>query len=262
MTDIQYGSKPLHTPAGKIYFFGDIHNEADKLMEVLDQIEPLLTPDDHIVFLGDLFDRGPQAALTLEVLVDLARKYPTQVYFVYGNHDFMLRNFLLSGSQGWFTYLLSTLNNFKEVWNLSDIGHGTIAQALTDKGFREITSRTIPYYETSEVLGTHAPLDYTTCMMNGLDYYEEKWNEQKINHDPGFFYFLEKLDYEILWQFTDENLAIPDFKKFRVCGHQPGHHKHPRLFKDRAFIDTGCGKGNRPLTCMAYPGKQYWQSKS
>lgn len=262
MIDIQYGSKPLHFPLGKVYLFGDVHNEADKLMDVLDQIEPLITPEDHIVFLGDLVDRGTQAALTIEVLVDLAKKYPDQVYFVRGNHDWMLQNYLLTGSQDWMQYLQITLDNYKEAWKLPDIFPDTITKALMDKGFREITSRMIPYYETSEILGTHAPLDYTVCMMNGLDYYEELWEEQKINYNPGFVYFLEKMDYEILWQFTDEDMKIPAFKKFRVCGHQPGRHKHPRIFKEYAFIDSGCGKGNRPLTCMVYPGKNYFQSKS
>lgn len=258
MIDIKYGSKPLHYPVGKIYLFGDVHNEADKLMSVLDQIEPLITPDDHIVFCGDLVDRGPQAALTIEVLVDLVRKYPDQVFFVRGNHDWMLQNFLATGNQGWFSYLLVTLNDYRDKWNLPYIGPDVVAQALLDRGFKEITARMIPYYETDEILATHAPLDYTACMMNGLDHYEEQYKD-RIN-DPGFTYFLEKMDYEILWQFTDEDRAIPDFKKFRVCGHQPGHYKHPRIFKDRAFIDTGCGKGNRPLTCMVYPGKKVYQS--
>jgi hypothetical protein len=259
MIDIQYGSKPLHHPLGKIYLFGDVHNEADKLMDVLDQIEPLITPEDHIVFLGDLVDRGTQAALTIEVLVDLVRKYPDQVFFVRGNHDWMLQNFLMTGNQGWMQYLQITIDNYKEVWKLPDTCKDTIVKALLDKGFKEITARMIPYYETNEILATHAPLDLSVCLMNGLDYYEEQYKD-RINN-PGFLYFLEKIDHEILWQFTSEDLTISDFKKFRVCGHQPSRGKHPRIFKDRAFIDTGAGKGDRPITCLVYPGKKYYQSK-
>jgi len=259
MSDIKYGSRPLFTPAGKVFLFGDVHNCADRLMDVLDQIEPLITPEDHIVFLGDLVDRGEQAALTIEVLVDLVKKYPDQVFFVRGNHDWMLQNFLMTGNQGWFQYLQTTLDNYKEVWNLPDINPDTITQALLNKGFREITARMIPYYETNEILGTHAPLDYSTCMMNGLDHYEEQY-ANRINN-PNFRYFLEKLNHEILWKFTDENKAIPDFKKFRICGHQPGRGKHPRLFKDYAFIDSGAGKGDRPITCLEWPSKKCYQSK-
>jgi len=259
MINIQYGSRPLHYPIGKIYLFGDVHNEADKLMDVLDQIEPLITPDDHIVFCGDLVDRGEQAALTIEVLVDLCKKYPDQVFFIRGNHDWMLQSYLMTGSTGWFSYLKKTLDDYKLKWNLPSIHQDVIAQALADKGFREITKRMIPYYETDEILATHAPLDLSVCLMNGLDYYEEQYAD-RINN-PGFTYFLDKIEHELLWQFTDENMKISDFKKFRVCGHQPGHAKNPRIFKDYAFIDSGCGKGNRPLTCMVYPGKNYFQSK-
>jgi hypothetical protein len=257
---IQYGSRPMHSPLGKIYLFGDVHNEADKLMDVLDQIEPRLTPEDHIVFCGDLVDRGKQAALTVEVLVDLCKKYPDQVFFVRGNHDWMLQSYLMTGSTGWLSYLEVTLNDFKEKWNLPSIHPDVVAQELMNRGFREITKRMVPYYETETLMATHAPLDLSVCLMNGIDYYEEQYNDRANN--PNFTYFMDKIKHEILWQFTDENLTIKDFKKFRVCGHQPGHYKNPRLYKDRAFIDTGCGKGKRPLTCLVYPGKKIYQSQS
>jgi predicted phosphodiesterase len=256
----KYGQRPLYYPIGKVYMFGDVHNEADKLEQVLEQIEPLLTPDDHIVFCGDLVDRGPQAALTIEMLVALAKKYPEQVFFVRGNHDWMLANYLTTGSHNWMSYLIVTLSDLQLKWNLPDILPLTITQALVAHEFVEITKRTIPYYETENMVVTHAPLDPTTVQIYGGTDYEEDYND-RIN-DPNFRYLLERIGEDIMWQFTEESFTVPWVKKFRVCGHQPGHHKHPRIFKDRAFIDTGCGKGNRPLTCMAYPGKKYWQSKS
>jgi hypothetical protein len=254
----KYGHLPLHTP-DKVYFIGDVHNEGDKLISLLDQIEPLLTPNDHVVFLGDLVDRGKQAALTMEVLVDFTRKHPDQVYFVRGNHDWMLQNYLMTGNNGWMSYLKITLDSYMQSWGLPDIFPDTIAKALLDKGFREITSRMVPYYETEETIGTHAPLDQSVVLMNGGDYYDEYWANE--GGTPDFQHLLDKMDFEILWQFTGEELAIPCIKKFRVCGHQPGHAKNPRIFKDRAFIDTGAGKGKRPITCLVYPGKKYYQSK-
>src|ERR1035437_5653557 len=210
MTDIQYGSLPVHYPLGKVYLFGDIHGEAAKLINVLAQVEPHITPEDHIVFLGDLFDRGLQSALVAETLINLVHKYPGQVFFVRGNHDYMLQNFIFTGNKEWFAYLQSTLDSFKEKWNLLDINQETITKALLDNGFTAVTSRTIPYYETSEIVATHAPLDLTTCMVYGLAHYEADYNDRANN--PGFRYFLERVSYEILWEFTDESLAIPDFK--------------------------------------------------
>jgi len=262
MTDIQYGKRPLYNPAGQIYLIGDIHNEAVKLMDVLGQIAPLIKPEDHIVFLGDLFDRGPHAALTVEVLVNFVHTYPDQVFFVKGNHDDMLQSYLMRGGHDWFQYLLSTLDNFKEKWELPDIEPNTIAQALLNKDFTAVTSRTIPYYETEEIIATHAPFDFMTCMMHGLAHYEVDYAERHDNIN--FKHFLERMAFDILWTFTDEKSDIPAFKKFRVCGHQPGpgKAKHPRIFKNYAFIDTGCGKGNRPLTCMVYPSKKCFQSET
>jgi 3',5'-cyclic AMP phosphodiesterase CpdA len=261
MSVTQYGRLPLHEPKGKIYLFGDVHNEADKLMDVLDQIIPLITPDDHIVFLGDLVDRGPQAALTVEALVDFTRKYPDQTYFVRGNHDWMLEDYLKTGSGQWRTYLDTTLNNYKAVWGLKSIFPECIAEALLAKGYKEITSRTIPYYETAEVIGTHAPFDKIISMMSDITDYQADYADRA--NDPKFKHFMDRLGDDIMWTFTDENTEIPWIDKFRVCGHQPGPGKqtHPRIFKDRAFIDTGCGKGNRPLTCLVYPGKKFYQSK-
>ena len=129
MSNIQYGSRPLHTPA-RIFLFGDVHNEADKLMSVLDKITPEVGPEDHIVFCGDLVDRGPDAALTLETLVELCKRFPTQVFFVEGNHDLMLRDYLSRGSTMWLQYLQPTLDQLKTSWGLSDTSPQTIALGL------------------------------------------------------------------------------------------------------------------------------------
>lgn len=260
---IQYGKLPLQYCFGKTYYIGDIHNEGDKLMSLIDQIEQDFTAEDRIVFLGDLIDRGIMAALTIGVLVDLNRKYPGQVFFVRGNHDWMLQHYLMTGRRDWMTYLSVTLEDFKSVWKLPDILPDTIMQALIAHGFDEITTKFLPYYETEDVIATHAPLDFQTVYMVGgmrLQDYEEEYNDRA--NDPTFKYLLDRMDYEILWQFSQpEEYEIAEIKKFLVCGHQPGNGKHPRIFKHRAFIDTGCGKGNRPCTALVYPGKRYLQSK-
>jgi calcineurin-like phosphoesterase family protein len=256
---MKYGAKPLYYPVGKVYLFGDVHNEADKLLQVLEQVEPLITSDDHIVFCGDLCNRGGQAAKTIEVLVGLAKKYPTQVFFVRGNHDYMLANYLLTGSHNWMSYLQVTLDDFKLQWNMPDVQPNTVSMELMARDFREVTSRMIPYYETENLIATHAPLDPITVQIFGGMDYEEDYKDNSL--DPAFRHLLERIGDDLMWQFTDESFTVPWVKKFRVCGHQPGRHKHPRIFKDSAFIDTGAGKGPRPITCMVYPGKKYWQSK-
>lgn len=258
MSETKFGGKPLFNPE-RVFLIGDVHNEADKLMSLLDQIEPLVQPNDHIVFCGDLVDRGTQPALMIEELVGLCKKFPNQIVFVEGNHDWMLRNYLETGNTEWFTYLLVTLNGLKEAWGLENIWPETIAQGLIDHGWKEVTSRTVPYYETPEVIATHAPMDKMIMGMFGIKTYAQEYKDH--GNDPGFVHILDRVRDALLWQFTEENVVIPEIDKFRVCGHQPGSHKAPRIFKDRAFIDTGCGKGTRPVTCLIYPGKKYYQSQ-
>jgi hypothetical protein len=257
MSIIQYGSRPLFSPA-KIYLIGDVHNEADKLMCILDQIEPLLKEEDHIVFCGDIVDRGSQPALTIETLVDLCRRRPKQVIFIEGNHEEMLRIYVAQNRPDWMRFIGPTLEGLKTSWNLPDITQPTIAQALADHGYGEITSRTVQYYETADIIATHAPIDFMMANMNGVRTYQADFQNKAAL--PKFSYLLDRLDYR--WQFTEENRDIPEIDKFRVCGHQAGSFTHPRIFKDRAFIDTGCGlRPNGKLTCLVYPGKKFYQSK-
>lgn len=259
MSDTNYGSRTIYEPK-RIFLLGDVHSEADKLMSVLDQITPLITSEDHIVFCGDLVDRGEDAALTIETLITLCKSSPAQVFFVEGNHDWMLRNYLITGSKAWMQYLGSTLLDLKLRWGLADTNPDTIAAALIAKGFNEVTSRTVPYYETKDVIATHAPLDRSIVQMHGGMTYQQDFADRANN--LAFRHLLDRMLNEIKWQFTGESLDIPYIDKFRVCGHQAGSFSHPRIFKDRAFIDTGCGlRENGKLTCLIYPGKKSIQSK-
>jgi calcineurin-like phosphoesterase family protein len=255
---MQYGSGPIHRP-NNIYALGDVHNEADKLQSALDQIEPLIQPNDHIVFTGDLINRGKNPAKTIELLVDLANRYTGQVFFVEGNHDWMLKNYLIAGNREWFDYLEPTLMALKEEWKLSDINPDTVMEALLAKGFTAVTRNTVPYYESDKVIVTHAPIDHNTALVYGIESYEEDYGDKENNQS--FRYFLDRILDSIKWDFVSEDENIPHIHKFMICGHQPAHHKMPRIFKDRAFIDSGCGKGNCPLTCLSYPSKKFFQSK-
>jgi len=56
---------------------------------------------------------------------------------------------------------------------------------------------------------------------------------------------------------------IKHMKKYHICGHQFKHHKQPRIFKHRAFIDVGCGaRPDRPLVAVKFPGKKVYRSFS
>lgn len=256
---LNFGGRALLKPK-KIFAIGDIHGEADKLQSILNQILPILTSDDHIVFCGDLINRGPKNPQVLEIITDLFKNYPNQIFVIQGNHDFMLQNFCVHGNWSWMkTYGGMTLPQMKEHWKLDDFLPQTILQTLKNKGIWEWLEKTIPYYETEEVIITHAPLHFDQLCMFGLLDYEEDFTSSEPENSRA----LLDRGADLMWEFSKEDDERIDkyIKKFKICGHQFAHHKKPRVFKLRAFIDTGCGcKPNAPLTCLMYPGKKIFQS--
>lgn len=255
---VKYGERPLFNPL-KVFFIGDVHGHLENLKLVWNQIEQLLTPEDHVVFLGDIINRGPNTPGVLLFIKELQDKFPNQIFVVRGNHECMLLDYV-HGNTGWMTqpYAKITLEQMKIQWNLADVEVGTIKVALQDRGLLQLLTDTIPYYETPHCIGVHAPFDRTTLQIYGADDYEEYLEDEEITFKR---YLLERIEYELRWNFANEEQEIPEIKKFWVCGHQFKHHKQPRLFKQRAYIDTGCGaKENRPLTCLVYPTKQIIKS--
>src|SRR5205823_2495833 len=73
----------------RIYAFGDIHGRADLLKEMFTVIDadmarnPIGRPVE--VFLGDYIDRGPDSAITLDLLIE--RSLYRETVFLKGNHE-------------------------------------------------------------------------------------------------------------------------------------------------------------------------------
>ena len=69
-----------------IYAFGDIHGSNDKLIALLDTINP--KKSDTLIFLGDMIDRGTNSKGVLDTIMT----YETicQVITLLGNHEQML----------------------------------------------------------------------------------------------------------------------------------------------------------------------------
>lgn len=256
---IQFGKNPLFNP-DKIITIGDIHGMVVPLQKLLDKILPL-EPNTHLVFLGDLINRGPNNPQVLDLITEVVEKYPGQVFVIRGNHDWMLQTYCLNKVDGWMNYIAPTLEQMKIEWNLPDILPNTILQVLQDQGIWDwYFTKALPYYETNDVLCTHAPLNFTTLTMYGALDYVKDFKTDRL--ELGFRYLLERLP-DLMWAFALEDDKRIDalIPKMKICGHQYKHHKQPRLFRQRAFIDTGCGCiPGRPLTALIYPGKKVVQS--
>ena len=76
-----------------LYVIGDIHGKYKQLKLILNRILPLRKSDggkDMLVFLGDYVDRDFDSHKVIDTLIELKKKYPTQVVFIKGNHEVMM----------------------------------------------------------------------------------------------------------------------------------------------------------------------------
>jgi serine/threonine protein phosphatase 1 len=73
-----------------LYAVGDIHGEREKLEDLLSRLSP--QPGDRFFFVGDYVDRGPDSRGVVDILVELASRFPC--VFLLGNHESMFLDFL------------------------------------------------------------------------------------------------------------------------------------------------------------------------
>ena len=76
---------------GRNLIVGDIHSQYGLLMDVL-SAAAFSPEDDTLYSVGDLADRGPETVRLIQFLSSLPSYKP-----VLGNHDFWLRDYLVSG---------------------------------------------------------------------------------------------------------------------------------------------------------------------
>jgi len=257
--EFKYGERELHH-ADELIAIGDIHGEDKKLEDLLKQVTPFLdsNPNCHIVFCGDLCNRGPNSARVFELLIDLKNKYPEQSFFIMGNHEEMLIT-TIQGESWWTKYTYSTWDSMQSHWNVPMLSVQELAKECLDRGVIDFLDNLIPYYENDDYICTHAPIDRGNCY--GLESYNLDFGKTVLQE-----YFLDKMLHELRWGFTMEDpklCIIKHMKKYHICGHQFKHHKQPRIFKHRAFIDVGCGaRPDRPLVAVKFPGKKVYRSFS
>lgn len=98
----QFNAKP--EPEAPLYIIGDIHGRCDLLFRLIAMIDA----DAHerqitthtLVFLGDYIDRGPQSALTLNLITSLKADKNRRIVTLKGNHEDMLLKYLSNPEKG------------------------------------------------------------------------------------------------------------------------------------------------------------------
>lgn len=234
---IKLGLRPLFEPKRKIFVVADVHAEYDKLKRLIKKIKPILKPIDHIVFVGDLIDAGPNNPDTL-LLIQNLKKLHENTFVIHGNHEEMLLNAIKTDGKDWLDNygLKKTLDQFKifGIETLKELNIWLEKEKIT------VFNELIPYYETENVLITHAPVP-------------EKVNDF-LTVEEGI---LERIKDDLRWGFADrEKVKIVEFgDKLLICGHQNnyGRTKAPRIYleENRIFLDAGAGyHKDAPLACV------------
>ena len=101
---IDYGP-PAQIPDGRrVYAVGDIHGRADLLAALLKQIQADARVGDYkgppiLIFLGDYIDRGMQSREVIDLLMGELVS-PFETYFLKGNHEAAMLQFLREPSAG------------------------------------------------------------------------------------------------------------------------------------------------------------------
>ena len=81
-----------------IYAIGDIHGCLNELVSIHQKIlsyEKYKKEEDLIIYLGDYIDRGPKSKQVVDEIIEFKNK-GFKTYFLMGNHDEMMIDFLLN----------------------------------------------------------------------------------------------------------------------------------------------------------------------
>jgi serine/threonine protein phosphatase 1 len=228
--------KPRLPDGIRIYAISDIHGCADLLQQIFTVIDRDLTTIGSRraihVFLGDYIDRGPNSNLTIDLLIERARKH--EAVFLKGNHEALL------------------LDVLKDPSRLEEWRHYGGLQTLTSYGLRP--SLNPDAAEQTELINQLALIipPHQRRFFSGL----------RLRFVCGDFFFVhagirpgvllaKQEEYDLLW-IREEFLASEvHFGKYVIHGHTPV--REPDIRPNRANIDTGAyATGN--LTLLTIQG--------
>ncbi len=235
------------------YVIGDIHGEVTKLIECLELVN-FDCKNDVLIQLGDVVDRGESSFECVEELLKI-----DHLIALKGNHDSCFYNGLIDGNQMLYTQgAMETLRSY--IRNCST----------------EIKLCTATKFRFKDI-----PSSHQVFFENQLPYYIDKdnnlfvhggFNRHKLvkdEHDEEVFYWDRDLLASARSYSSMKDKAYPfktkdEFKEI-FLGHTPvqslKNTNKPLKFANINLLDTGCGKGNFPLTIMNLETREIFQSQ-
>ncbi|MDE2579137.1 MAG: serine/threonine protein phosphatase [Hyphomicrobiales bacterium] len=213
---------PAAPPGLRIYAIGDIHGRSDLLDELAAQIAHDLAtsrPQRAVtIFVGDYVDRGPDSAGVIERLS--ARRFPTPILALRGNHEEVLLNFLRDPN---------VMENWRKFGGMETlVSYGVdVSAAVRRAGYddaRDAFLERLPPAHLKFLQETHA------CVTYG-DYF---FCHAGVR--PGVPLNMQKAE-DLMWIRSEFMGYEGDFGKVIVHGHTPK--PEPEVLPNRINVDTG-----------------------
>jgi serine/threonine protein phosphatase 1 len=233
-----------HT-ARRLIAVGDIHGQAQMLIELLGRIGPC--DSDCFVFLGDYIDRGPASAAVIELLVAFSRQFPHSV-FLRGNHEQML----LDAFDGLCNRMPKWDDGSEPAWeDLPD----ELLLYLVNGGATTLKSYREQYRcKDNELKIPQAHLDFLRSSRFSFRFDKYLFVHAGINpQDP---YGRQDGCQAMLWSRDQLWLQDPDWELTVVHGHTPV--LTPLIAPYDINLDTGAGIGFK-LTAFDLYSRKLWQ---
>lgn len=249
-----------------LYVIPDVHGALDPLKKICDRILPLRKSDggkDRLIFLGDYIDRHVDSHKVIDFLIELEKKYSSQVVFLMGNHELMLlqalnimpgKNMTLQGMSHMYKMWMEnggreTIYGYKERKGLSmdgwqdDLPRSKIID-LIPKEHIEFFTNLRKSYEWEDYIFVHGGCDPTESL--------SRQELEVVVWDRSLLKFVQNS--------IQNNLPLP-WDKTLVCGHSVQPDKMPVIRDKYMMLDSGSPQKllvaelRSKTAFMAYPDK-------
>lgn len=209
---------------------GDIHGEVLQLRAALRALD-----DDgrHVVFVGDYIDWGRDSAAVLDELIARRSRSEARYTFLVGNHELALLRYLGDAQLAAFAEVggIPTIRSYLAT-AYGDV-HAAFSSAFPPS-HREFLERLEPYWESDELLISHAGFDPADPSLRTL--------EAMATGARGTPFSATRFPRDLV-----------------VCGHYVQSNGRPHVSEHLVCVDTGCGSNQGPLTVAWFPEGTFTQ---
>lgn len=193
------------------YVVGDIHSNYTELKKLISHISPKQT--DTMIFLGDLLNKGDQPKETIDFLDHIQSK----TIYLFGNHDYVWKQYLLEGNMDRKTFLLEK--------------GGTKTVPIETLSIPDLKVLLKDYLQIIKRMKSHLIIDNYFLVHGGISKDQLHNKDLKIG-EKNFFLRPKDIDMDTKY-----------LGKYRVISGHTHISTDPQFHSGYVNIDTGSGEG-------------------